>query len=304
MPRRSQDWASLAGRRRYPRKWSGSTIEAPEKLVGKPIQRREDPNLMTGRRQFPRRYPTAGHGVCGRPALAGGPRQDPRASTPAARPACPACIGVFTGEDLADVNPLPCAWQAAGVDNNVATPRLLALGEVRQVGDPVAVVVAESVYQANDAARGDRGRLRRAAGGRRLAEAIKPRRAATPRERAEQHRHALDVRHGCGDGRRGAGRGRGAGQPEHRQPAPDPDRDGAARLDRPLRSRHRGVHPVGDVAGAARAQACCRGVRARHSGAEDPRHRAGRRRRVRLQDLSSTSTCRWCCGCRSSSAGR
>ena len=54
----------------------------------------------------------------------------------------PGVIDVFTGEDLAEVNPLPCAWQAAGVDNNVATPRLLALGEVRQVGDPVAVVVA------------------------------------------------------------------------------------------------------------------------------------------------------------------
>jgi len=63
----------------------------------------------------------------------------------------PGVIAVFTGEDLAEVNPLPCAWQAAGVDNNVATPRLLALGEVRQVGDPIAVVVADSVYQANDA---------------------------------------------------------------------------------------------------------------------------------------------------------
>ena len=63
----------------------------------------------------------------------------------------PGVIGVFTGEDLADVNPLPCAWAAGGVDNNVNTPRLLALGEVRQVGDPIAVVVAESIYQARDA---------------------------------------------------------------------------------------------------------------------------------------------------------
>jgi CO/xanthine dehydrogenase Mo-binding subunit len=63
----------------------------------------------------------------------------------------PGVVAVFTGEDLKDVNPLPCAWQAAGVDNNVATPRILALEEVHQVGDPIAVVVAESVYQANDA---------------------------------------------------------------------------------------------------------------------------------------------------------
>jgi carbon-monoxide dehydrogenase large subunit len=65
--------------------------------------------------------------------------------------AMPGVVGVFTGEDMADVNPLPCAWQAAGVDNFVNTPRLLALGAVKQVGDPIAVVVAESVYQANDA---------------------------------------------------------------------------------------------------------------------------------------------------------
>ena len=48
----------------------------------------------------------------------------------------------------------PCAWQAAGVDNFVNTPRLLALGAVKQVGDPIAVVVAESIYQANDALAG------------------------------------------------------------------------------------------------------------------------------------------------------
>src|ERR671920_2600318 len=65
--------------------------------------------------------------------------------------AMPGVVGVFTGEDMADVNPLPCAWQAAGVDNFVNTPRLLALGAVKQVGDPIAVIVAESVYQANDA---------------------------------------------------------------------------------------------------------------------------------------------------------
>ena len=44
------------------------------------------------------------------------------------------------------------AWQAGGVKNNVVTPRALAVGEVHQVGDPVAVVVAETAYQARDAA--------------------------------------------------------------------------------------------------------------------------------------------------------
>src|ERR687893_765859 len=127
-----------------------ATIEAPEKLVGKPIRRREDPKLMTGGGNFldDIRLPGMSHAAILRSPVAHARIRD--IDTSRAK-SMPGVIGVFTGEDLAEVNPLPCAWQAAGVDNNVATPRLLALGEVRQVGDPVAVVVAESVYQANDA---------------------------------------------------------------------------------------------------------------------------------------------------------
>jgi aerobic carbon-monoxide dehydrogenase large subunit len=127
-----------------------ATIEAPEKLVGKPIRRREDPKLMTGGGNFldDIRLPGMSYAAILRSPVAHAKIRG--IDTSRAR-AMPGVIGVFTGEDLAEVNPLPCAWQAAGVDNNVATPRLLALGEVRQVGDPVAVVVAESVYQANDA---------------------------------------------------------------------------------------------------------------------------------------------------------
>jgi aerobic carbon-monoxide dehydrogenase large subunit len=127
-----------------------ATIEAPEKLVGKPIRRREDPKLMTGDGNFldDIRLPGMAYAAILRSPVAHGRIKS--IDTSRAK-SMPGVIGVFTGEDLADVNPLPCAWQAAGVENNVATPRLLALGEVRQVGDPVAVVVAESVYQANDA---------------------------------------------------------------------------------------------------------------------------------------------------------
>jgi carbon-monoxide dehydrogenase large subunit len=119
-------------------------------MVGKAIRRREDPKLMTGDGNFldDVRLPGMAYAAILRSPVAHAKIKS--IDTSRAR-AMPGVIGVFTGEDLADVNPLPCAWQAAGVDNNVATPRLLALGEVRQVGDPVAVVVAESVYQANDA---------------------------------------------------------------------------------------------------------------------------------------------------------
>ena len=65
----------------------------------------------------------------------------------------PGVLSVFTGKDLeGQVNPLPCAWQAGGVQNNVNTPRALATDTVRWTGDAVAAVVAESQAIAQDAA--------------------------------------------------------------------------------------------------------------------------------------------------------
>ncbi len=126
------------------------TIEAPEKLVGKPLKRREDPRLITGAGHFldDIRLPGLAHVAVLRSPYA---HARIRGIDVAAAAARPGVIGVFTGEDLKDLNPLPCAWQAGGVTNNVNTPRVLALEEVHQVGDPVAVVVAESRYQAEDA---------------------------------------------------------------------------------------------------------------------------------------------------------
>ena len=100
-----------------------ATIEAPEKLVGKPIRRREDPKLMTGDGNFldDIRLPGMAYAAILRSPVAHGRIKS--IDTSRAR-SMPGVIGVFTGEDLAEVNPLPCAWQAAGVDNNVATPRI------------------------------------------------------------------------------------------------------------------------------------------------------------------------------------
>ena len=127
-----------------------ATIEAPEKLVGQPIKRREDPRLISGAGQFLDDVKLPGLTYA---AILRSPVAHARiASIDTSRAAAMAgVIGVFTGEDLKDVNPLPCAWQAGGVTNNVNTPRVLAIEEVHHVGDPVAVVVAESSYQASDA---------------------------------------------------------------------------------------------------------------------------------------------------------
>ena len=66
-------------------------------------------------------------------------------------------IGIFTGEDLADakVGGLPCGWLITDVNGQpMKEPPhpCLAQGKVRHVGDQVAVVVAETLAQARDAA--------------------------------------------------------------------------------------------------------------------------------------------------------
>ncbi len=93
-------------------------------------------------------------------------------------------VAVFTGADLAadGIGGLPCGWQIHNKDGSpMAEPPhpVLAVGKVRHVGDPVAVVIAETKQAAKDAAelleidytdlpavadRGRRGAARRAGG--------------------------------------------------------------------------------------------------------------------------------------------
>jgi carbon-monoxide dehydrogenase large subunit len=128
-----------------------ATVDAPEKLVGKPIKRREDPRLITGAGNFLDDVKL--HGLL-YAALVRSPHAHARINSidTSAAAGMPGVVGVFTGDDFMDLNPLPAAWQAAGVKNNAVTPRVLAVKEVHQTGDPVAVVVAESLEQAIDGA--------------------------------------------------------------------------------------------------------------------------------------------------------
>jgi len=125
--------------------------DAPERMIGKALKRREDPRLIQGGAQFLDDVALPGmvHAVFVRSPHAHARITSIDASAAAGMPGV---VGVFTGEDFLDLNPLPAAWQAGGVTNNPVTPRALCVGEVHQVGDPVAVVVAESAYQARDAA--------------------------------------------------------------------------------------------------------------------------------------------------------
>ncbi len=69
----------------------------------------------------------------------------------------PEVVAVFTGNDMAadGVGGLPCGWQIHSKDGTpMAEPPhpVLAVERVRHVGDPVAVIVAESLGAARDAA--------------------------------------------------------------------------------------------------------------------------------------------------------
>ncbi|MEA2787756.1 MAG: aerobic carbon-monoxide dehydrogenase large subunit, partial [Acetobacteraceae bacterium] len=75
----------------------------------------------------------------------------------AAAAAAPGVVKVFTGADMAaeNIGGIPCGWQIHNKDGSpMAEPihPVLATGKVRHVGDPVAVVIAETKQAAKDAA--------------------------------------------------------------------------------------------------------------------------------------------------------
>ena len=71
--------------------------------------------------------------------------------------AAPGVVAVYTGEDLqaTGMGGVPCGW---GIKNKDGSPMaepmhpVIAVGKVRHVGDPMAVVIAETRQQAKDAA--------------------------------------------------------------------------------------------------------------------------------------------------------
>ncbi|HEY6054923.1 MAG TPA: molybdopterin cofactor-binding domain-containing protein, partial [Gaiellaceae bacterium] len=119
-------------------------------FIGQPIKRVEDPRLLTGSARYidDLKLPgTAYVSILRSPyghARIRGIRTDAAAASPGV-------IGVFTGKDFEHLNPLPCAWQAAGVENFVVTPRTLEIDKVTFTGAGVAAVVAETKAQAEDA---------------------------------------------------------------------------------------------------------------------------------------------------------
>jgi carbon-monoxide dehydrogenase large subunit len=130
-----------------------------ERLFGKSIKRREDPRFITGRGQYVDDLKLPGMTYA---AFVRSPHAHARIKSidVAAARAHPGVVAVFTGKDMTGVNSLPCGWDLRKAKNIpgvvqdlVMPPHMPLTGDVaRHVGDPVAVVVADSQAAAIDAA--------------------------------------------------------------------------------------------------------------------------------------------------------
>ena len=121
------------------------------RIFGSGIRRREDPRLLTGTATYTDDISLPGmlHAVLLRSPHAHA--RITRIATEAAQ-AAPGVHAVYTGADVEDaLQPMPCAWLLPDSDLKVASYPVIAKDIVRCTGDTVAVVVAESRYQAYDA---------------------------------------------------------------------------------------------------------------------------------------------------------
>jgi carbon-monoxide dehydrogenase large subunit len=125
-------------------------------LIGSRVLRKEDYRFLTGAGQYTDDIAIPGQTYA---VFVRSPHAHARILSIDKEPAlkAPGVLAVFTGEDLAaaKVGGLPCGWLITGTDGQPmkepAHP-CLAQGKARHVGDPVAVVIAETQPAARDAA--------------------------------------------------------------------------------------------------------------------------------------------------------
>ena len=120
-----------------------------ERLIGKSIKRREDPRFITGRGTYVDDVKLPGTTYA---AFVRSPHAHARIKEidRAAALKHPGVVAVFTGKDMTGVNSLPCGWLLPELKVPPHPP--LASEKANYVGDPVAVVIAETQGAALDAA--------------------------------------------------------------------------------------------------------------------------------------------------------
>jgi aerobic carbon-monoxide dehydrogenase large subunit len=122
---------------------------ATARVLGASIKRREDPRFITGKGNYTDDLKLAGmtHAVFVRSPHA---NAKIRKIDTAKASKAPGVVAIFTGKDMAGVNSLPCGWLLPELKIPPHMP--LASDAARYVGDPVAIVIAESQSAASDAA--------------------------------------------------------------------------------------------------------------------------------------------------------
>jgi carbon-monoxide dehydrogenase large subunit len=121
------------------------------RIFGSGIRRREDPRLITGRASYTDDIKLHGmvHAAILRSPYAHAVIKSVDTSEAAQQPGV---IAVYTGQDTEGaLNGLPCAWLIPNSDLKTPEHPAIAKDKVRYVGDAVAVVVAKSRYEAEDA---------------------------------------------------------------------------------------------------------------------------------------------------------
>jgi carbon-monoxide dehydrogenase large subunit len=127
------------------------TATASSRVFGSGIRRREDPRLLTGSARYTADFTLPGmvHAAILR-SVHGHARI--RGIDVSRAKQAPGVVAVFTGADTeAGLQCIPCAWLLPSAGLKISSYRAMAIDTVRYVGDAVAVVVAETEYQAYDA---------------------------------------------------------------------------------------------------------------------------------------------------------
>ncbi|WP_341987577.1 xanthine dehydrogenase family protein molybdopterin-binding subunit [Azorhizobium sp. AG788] len=124
--------------------------------IGASVRRKEDHRFITGKGRYTddMARPGQAHAYFLRSPVA---HANIRSLDTSAAAAMPGVVGILTGADLAadGVGDLICGWMIHSVDGTpmrMGSHPALAKGKVRYVGDHVAVVIAETLNQAKDAA--------------------------------------------------------------------------------------------------------------------------------------------------------
>ena len=125
-------------------------------IIGKAVRRKEDVRFLTGHGNYTddinrphQLYATFVRSPHAHAEILG--------IDPARAKAAPGVVAIFTGDDVkaSGIGGLPCGWLITSKDGSpMVEPAhpVLAIGRVRHVGDPVAVVIAETKHQADNAA--------------------------------------------------------------------------------------------------------------------------------------------------------